>query len=246
MNPYYEQDGITIYCGNALEIVPSLDRASVIIADPPYAETNLKWDRWPAGWPALMATKADQMWCFGSTRMFWDRQSEFAAWKLAQDLVWEKHNGSGIHNDRFRRVHELVLHFYQGKWSSLYRRKPVVAVYEPRGRRSIVRVNKPEHWGGTGNARYEYAGTRIMRSVIRARSSHSRSYHPTEKPEKIVLALIDYSTPPGGLVLDPFMGGGTVLVAARSRGLRAIGIDGSEEYCEIAARRLQQGILAIA
>src|SRR3546814_7972972 len=57
---------------------------------------RLAWDRWPDGWPALAAKVASSMWCFGSMRMFLDRAPEFADWKLSQDYVWEKHNGSGF------------------------------------------------------------------------------------------------------------------------------------------------------
>jgi site-specific DNA-methyltransferase (adenine-specific) len=44
-------------------------------------------------------------------------------------------------------------------------------------------------------------------------------------------------TPPGGLILDPFMGSGTTLIAAEQEGFRAVGIELNEEYCEIARRR---------
>jgi site-specific DNA-methyltransferase (adenine-specific) len=63
-------------------------------------------------------------------------------------------------------------------------------------------------------------------------------WHPTEKPLGILDPLIRYACPPGGLVLDPFAGSGSTLDAARQSGRRAIGIEGREDYCEAAVRRL--------
>ena len=65
--------------------------------------------------------------------------------------------------------------------------------------------------------------------------------HPTVKPTDLMRYLCRLVTPPGGIVLDPFMGSGTTLVAAKLEGRKAIGIELEEEYCEIAAKRLAQG-----
>jgi site-specific DNA-methyltransferase (adenine-specific) len=241
MKPYYQQGGVSIYHGNALEIAPQLGRFELVMADPPYGDTSLDWDRWPQGWPSLMLGKAPQMWMFGSLRMLLKHGEELAGWRMAQDIVWEKHNGTGMQKDRFRRVHELVVHFYQGKWGALPLRPPVVQVHEARPRRGLVRSNKPQHWAGVArDVGYDYKGTRLQRSVIKARNCHHHALHPTQKPEKILAALLGYSVPVGGSVLDPFAGSGSTLLAARALGLWAVGIERDEAFCEVAARRLEQ------
>ena len=82
-------------------------------------------------------------------------------------------------------------------------------------------------------------GPRQMTSVLDVRSEHGRAVHPTQKPVGLVEPLIRYSSNPGELVLDPMMGAGSTLVAAKATGRQAVGIEGREDYCEAAARRLQ-------
>lgn len=67
--------------------------------------------------------------------------------------------------------------------------------------------------------------------------------HPAVFPVAIPERCIRLSTWPGETVFDPFMGIGTTLVAAKRLGRQAVGVDISERYCEIAARRLDQGVL---
>ena len=65
--------------------------------------------------------------------------------------------------------------------------------------------------------------------------------HPTVKPLQLMKALIVLMT--NGTVLDPFMGSGTTLVAAKDMRQCAVGIEREERYCEIAARRLAQEVM---
>lgn len=67
--------------------------------------------------------------------------------------------------------------------------------------------------------------------------------HPTQKRPVLMSLPIESSSERGMTVLDPFMGSGTTLVAARSLGRKSIGIEIEERYCEIAAKRLAQEVL---
>lgn len=243
--PYYQDDTVTLYHGDMRQVLPHLDvSADCVIADPPYGETSLTWDRWPDGWPDALLEVSRSMWCFGSMRMFLERALQFSAWKMSQDIVWEKHNGSGISADRFRRVHEHATHWYRGEWRGIHHEVPRTPHFGPKvnGVRTYAQT---EHLGKFGYGSYEDDGTRMVRSVIRARSLQGRASHPTEKPTAILCPLIEYACPPGGLVLDPFAGSGSTAVAARLTGRRAVLIEAGERYCEVIARRLAQDVLPI-
>lgn len=244
MTPYYEQDGITIFHGDCREILPLLGPVDLILTDPPYGDTSLEWDTRVEAWVPLLGRLAPQAWMLGSLRFVLDVMPawERSGWRLAQEVVWEKHNGSGFHADRFKRVHEFAIHLYQPPWERCYRNPPVTMDATPR---TVRRKTRPTHTGHIENGSYrsEDGGPRLMRSVIRCRSEHGRAVHPTQKPLGILRPLIQHSCQPGGVVLDPFMGSGSSLLAARELGRGAIGIEIEESYCEAAVGRLAQGVL---
>lgn len=69
--------------------------------------------------------------------------------------------------------------------------------------------------------------------------------HPANKPPSVVGDLVAKLTLPTDVVIDPFMGSGTTLRAAKNLGRRAIGIEIEERFCEMAANRLAQEVLAL-
>lgn len=249
--PYFQDDWVTLYHGRMEEVMQNFGEnewADACITDPPYGETAHKWDRWVNNWPLIVSWHTNSLWSFGSLRMFLDHRDDFKGWKLSHDavgefevdtMVWEKHNGTGFATDRFRKVHELMAHWYVGKWADIYHEVPrVPKAFNRGGAVSTDRDgNRAQHTGQIGPHVYVDDGLRLVRTVLRAESVR-RGIHSTEKPGSVLAPLIEYSVPPGGLVLDPFAGSASTLLTARQLGRRAVGIEADESYCEKAAERL--------
>jgi site-specific DNA-methyltransferase (adenine-specific) len=90
-------------------------------------------------------------------------------------------------------------------------------------------------------------GVRVFRFLWNGmiRASDEPLEHPTQKPVALMAWILGLRWTPPGAVLDPFMGSGTTLVAAKRLGRRAIGIEIEERYCEIAARRVQEASMPL-
>lgn len=204
-------------CRELLKDVPT-GSVDLVIADPPYGDTACEWDKQVYGWldelPRVLKPSGS-LWCFGSLRFFVDRGADFADWNYAQDVVWEKHNGSNSFADRFRRVHELIAQFYpKGRpWAEVYK-KPVYS--DDSVAKAVRRKQKAQHWSKIKGHHFMSVdgGPRILRSVMCHRSEHGVAIHPTQKPAALLLPLIEYSCPPGGTILDPMAGSGSTGIAA--------------------------------
>lgn len=241
---------IQLHEGDALEILAGLPEASVdaVVTDPPYQQTGFAWDKWVHDWPDAVARvlkPGGSMWVFGTLRMFVDRRQDFRNWKMAQDIIWEKNNGSSAHNDRFRRVHEQAVQYYQGPWAEVYKGE----VFQP-GTENRVAVVRRRHGSGfmgrAGGEGHEQktGGPLLMRSVIYAASENGKALHPTQKPEPILEPLILNACPPGGVVLDPFGGSGSTGFVAARLGRRAVLIERDPGYCDVIRRRFEADLFA--
>lgn len=215
------------------------------IVDPPYGQTSLPWDKPIHNWQSAVhrvLKPTGSMWVFGSLRHFMTYAEDFVGWKMSHDVVWEKHNGAGFFNDRFRTVHELAAHFYRddAKWRDVYKNPQFTMDATAR----TVRMKaKPAHWTGARGARVyksEDGGPRLQRSVFFERSMHGYAEHPTQKPEGAIERLLRYACPPYGLVLDPFCGSGAVGKVAKQLGCHFVGIEADAEYVQIAVRNCAQ------
>lgn len=179
------------------------------------------------------------------------------SWTLRSDIIWHKPNAmpSSVSN-RLTTDHEYVFLFARS--SDYYYdadgiREPHVTFTEQskmRGGRNHFgkRNGTPEQGknGGNGNlhdARWDQAFHplgRNRRTVWSIPLSKFPEAHFAVFPESLAEICIRAGSPPGGIVLDPFMGSGTTALVAKRLGRHFVGIDVSPKYCEMAAKRLSQ------
>jgi DNA modification methylase len=88
-------------------------------------------------------------------------------------------------------------------------------------------------------------GFRHMWSGAFKASERGERYHPTQKPVALMAWCLSLLPQTDAAILDPYMGSGPTLIAAKETGRRAIGIEIEERYCEIAAKRLSQEVLPL-
>lgn len=212
--PYYEDELITLYHGDCLEVTEWL-AADVLVTDPPYGRG---WRQGNLGNDAHGGIANDE-----STAV---RDAALSRWGgvaivfgdlmlpppggTQQVLVFHKPTNAGVRGATagFRRDAEAV--YLLGGWPSGIG-----------GDSSVLRT--------------------IARSQGGTHSIVGRTGHPHAKPGDIMQRLIQVCPP--GVIADPFAGSGSTLVAAKALGRRAIGVELEERYCEIAARRLAQDVL---
>ena len=218
--PYYTDDGVTLWHGDCLKITEWL-AADVLCTDPPYGRSWRQGEITPphqasnahAGILNDHSTEtrdaALRMWGAAPAVVFGDLMlAPPSGTKLT--AIYRKPPDAGARGAiaGVRRDAEAL--YFVGKWASGIG-----------GRSSIFATTAPTVGGPSGVAR--------------------RAGHPHAKPLDVLAALVELCPP--GVIADPFAGSGTTLVAAKQAGRKAIGVELDERYCEAAARRLSQGVL---
>ena len=214
--PYYSHAGITIFCGDCRDILPHVT-ADVVVTDPPY-NAKLEYGE---------GTDDSRTW------------DDYVAWIVP------------------------IIEACEAAVSG-----PVFMFLSVNGLLSLVPVKRPRHvcvWDKPMSFSPRLGGSpflphwepcaifgRVHGEGGRVPGYHlpdvwhhntaTRNGHPCPKPESLLLQLVG-AIP--GIILDPFMGSGTTLVAAKQLGRKAIGIEIEERYCEIAVKRLAQEVLPL-
>ena len=229
MRPYYEHAGITIYHGDCREVLPSLSArcADLVLTDPPYSDVTHAGARGGAGDDVLVdfASVSDD-----EIRAYFAAMAPIVDRWLVSFLDWR-------HMHQFEREPLHGLRFVRhGIWVKPNGAPQFTGDRPATGWEAIAFLHRdgiPLGWNGGG------------RHSVFTYNKLNTNEHPTQKPESLVIEIIRLFTAPHEVVVDPFMGSGTTLAAAKRTNRIAIGMEIEERYCEIAAKRLQQEALPL-
>ncbi len=247
LTPYFQNANITLYHSKYEEVLPLLKSNSFdsIISDPPYANTDIEWDKpidWKFFWKETgrITKNKSPIVLFASGKFVYELQNTNPKF-FRYDLIWEKNLAVGFldANRRPLRSHENILIFTNTLFrGSTYNAQMV------EGKKHTVenKLRKIAHYGGYKKA-VSKRETNLYhpKSILKFNNSRNKSLHPTQKPLDLMDWLIRTYSNRFETILEPFAGSGSTVIAAARNGRRCVAIEQSEEYCEIIARRINVG-----
>jgi DNA modification methylase len=227
IKPYYEHGGITIYNADCREVLPELGRFDLLLTDPPYGigADNAAYNAAQQRLKANGLSKAGR------------------GWKDYGESNWDQSRPDATVFSTLRSVSQ-----YQIVWGGNYFADILPAsqcwLGWDKGQRDFSLADMELAWTSFDNA------SRMV-VVPRGKALRDGKVHPTQKSQEVmnwcIVAVADrYAKKAPQTILDPFMGSGTTLVAAKNLGRTAVGIELEEKYCEIAALRLSQEVMDFA
>jgi DNA modification methylase len=213
--PYYEdaRNGITIYHGDCREILPHLGKFDLLLTDPPYGIGEAAGRNKSRSLLAVSRDYGDEDW------------DDAPPTRETLDLC------------RGACTHQII---FGGNYFDLAPSSCWLVWDKDNGENDFADCELA--WTNMSKAvrrkRYRWQG--MLQEPGRRKEQR---LHPTQKPLEVISWALGHAPTSVATVLDPFMGSGTTLRAAKNRSLRAVGIDRIERYCEIAAKRLAQEVL---
>jgi site-specific DNA-methyltransferase (adenine-specific) len=219
IKPYYDREGITIYCGDCREILPELPKVDLVLTDPPYG-INLNTDnsRFCGGTAGNIAKRGNGVGSANGEKIIGDDKPfdpTFLLMVSSNQIIW----GWNHFADKLPQGTCLVwLKRYDEAFGSFLSDAEIA-------------------WMSRGYGVY------CKRDLSNNSIANDR-VHPTQKPVSLMVWCLNL-IPDAQTILDPFMGSGTTLVAAKKLGRKCIGIEISEKYCEVSVKRLSQEVMAL-
>jgi site-specific DNA-methyltransferase (adenine-specific) len=212
MTPYYEHAGITIYHGDCRLVLPTLPKCDLLLTDPPYG-INYNPQR---------SRRSTQP---GRNRKIW----KSVEW--TDGIIGDEATFDPSHLMDYRKA---VI------WGGNNFTLPVGGwfIWDKCKARNFVGSDAELAWTNLTRLVRKFT---FMWDGFRRDGEQGEHYHPTQKPKELMTWCIEQAGN-AEVIVDPYMGSGTTLVAAKNLGRKAIGIEIEERYCEIAAKRLSQEV----
>jgi site-specific DNA-methyltransferase (adenine-specific) len=225
-----------IYCGDALDGLRVSPPADLIFADPPY-------DREPDWHARWIAQAAHALRPGGSIYVCCEWRLSGALQPILEQhftvrnrITWRREKGRGARRN-WKQNMEDIWYATRGddytfnlvKW-----KKPVIAPYRVDG--------KPKDWTEERGERFRWThpSNIWIDLCVPFWSMPENTPHPYQKPEKLVARIVEASSRPGDLVVDPFLGSGTTAVVARRLGRRFLGFESDPDWVRLALKRLAE------
>ena len=219
-----EFPGVTLHRGDCLEVMPTIEAGSVdaIVTDPPWMDYATRWYD-ATEWHAPIEYMHPQKYAGNLYAVLADNSAA---------IIWCRWDCFEAHADAMRQASFKVKNCVvwdkgthtAGDLDGDFGNQHEMAILAVKGR-----------W--TRHDRREVNLWRVPHLFSRAKRSH-----PTEKPIALMSRAIEAVCPPGGTVLDPFVGSGTTALAALNTGRKCIGIERDDGYFDIACRRVTEAL----
>ena len=241
--------------GDAATNLASLDlaRFDLLFCDPPYnltkrfgdkefkSTTSDAYEAWLESWLKLcvpLLKPSASIYICGDWRSSSAIQRVGSkCFKLRNRITWEREKGRGA-KANWKNASEDIWFFtvsneFTFNLDAVKQRRRVIAPYRENG--------KPKDWDESidGNFRDTHPSNIWTDITVPFWSMPENTDHPTQKPEKLLAKIILASSNPGDVILDPFAGSGTTAVVAAKLGRKFVAIESDEEYCLLAAKRLE-------
>ena len=228
MKPYYQDKWVTIYHGDCREVLSQLEvNSGLILTDPPYNVgkdygNGSKADRRPdyLQWLNDIWVASARVVEEGNFLIF-TNTTQFIPSGMVSPLPWR--------------------YLHLACWNKPLSLRPAFYGICPHWEPIFIYYKGEKPWR-------PFRNRQVFNDVVNANVVYDKTgnkKHPTPKPLELYLPIIPFFTPPTGIVLDLFIGTGTVLAAAKLLGYKSIGIDNNKKYCEIAARRCSQEVMEL-
>lgn len=215
--PDYQCDGVTLYLGDCLEVLPKLGKVDAVITDPPYEivaagggigrsrrdlqETEGFTD---CGFDYRILDQFDCWVCFGTLRQV-PKLIDAAGTRRWMLVTWNKQNPCPLVNKNYLPDTEYIIH--------AWRNGRLFGEFSDKARYIVHPLGNKEH-----------------------------GEHPNEKPMKVMAKMVNLASTAGDTVLDMYMGSGTTGVACVRSGRKFIGIEKEPKYFDIACKRIDQAV----